>query len=38
MEEGLLIHQLQQLHGHQNFQSTLLYGHWVFGYQEVKTE
>ena len=37
LEDGLPIHQLQRLLGHQNIQSTLRYAHWVPGYQEGKT-
>ena len=37
LEEGIPIHQLQRLLGHQNIQSTLRYAHWVPGYQEGKT-
>ena len=38
LEDGMPIHQLQRLLGHQNIQSTLRYAHWVPGYQEGKTE
>lgn len=37
LEEGMPIHQLQRLLGHQNIQSTLRYTHWVPGHQEGKT-
>lgn len=37
LEDGMPIHQLQRLLGHQNIQSTLRYVHWVPGYQEGKT-
>lgn len=37
LEDGMPIHQLQRLLGHQNIQSTLRYAHWVPGYQEGKT-
>ncbi len=37
LEEGMPIHQLQRLLGHQNIQSTLRYAHWVPGHQEGKT-
>lgn len=36
LEDGMPIHQLQRLLGHQNIQSTLRYAHWVPGYQEGK--
>ena len=38
LEDGMPIHQLQRLLGHQNIQSTLRYAHWVPGYQEGKAE
>ena len=37
LEDGMPIHQLQCLLGHQNIQSTLRYAHWVPGYREGKT-
>lgn len=37
LEEGMPLHQLQRLLGHQNIQSTLRYAHWVPSYQEGKT-
>ena len=37
LEEGMPIHQLQRLLGHQNIQSTLRYAHWVPGYHEGNT-
>ena len=37
LEDGMPIHQLQRLLGHQNIQSTLRYAHWVPGYQEGQT-
>lgn len=37
LEDGMPIHQLQRLLGHQNIQSTLRYAHWVPGHQEGQT-
>jgi len=37
LEDGMSIHQLQQLLGHKNIQSTLRYTHWTPGYKEGQT-
>lgn len=37
LEDGLPIHQLQRLLGHQNIQTTLRYTHWTPGCREGKT-
>jgi site-specific recombinase XerD len=37
LEDGMPIHQLQRLLGHQNIRSTLRYTHWVPGHQEGQT-
>lgn len=37
LEDGMPIHQLQRLLGHQNIQSTLRYAHWVPGHQAGQT-
>jgi site-specific recombinase XerD len=37
LEDGMPIHQLQHLLGHQNIQSTMRYAHWVPGHQAGQT-